>query len=141
LTIVRVQENGVTILRPGSISAADISDCAGLKIANIDENSGIVAPGMMQSHYAPRSQLNTDCRLPEGDAVMLAFGDMTGHRNLSPSGDLREAASNLYRYIRELDDMGKEKICVAPIPHRGLGIAINDRLSRAAAPRNLNGEQ
>ncbi|MCF6320957.1 MAG: threonylcarbamoyl-AMP synthase [Rhizobiaceae bacterium] len=134
-TIVGMLDGKIRILRPGLISAEELSNCTGLEVSKAGEKTGIIAPGMMQSHYAPRSKLILDCLQPENNAAMLALGAAEGHLNLSRTGDLREAASNLYRHIRELDQMGKDSICVSPIPHEGLGIAINDRLARAAAPR------
>jgi L-threonylcarbamoyladenylate synthase len=70
------------------------------------------------------------------DETLLGFGDVTGAAlNLSPSGDLAEAAANLFGHLRALDDGGSSRIAVSPVPDRGLGLAINDRLRRAAAPR------
>jgi L-threonylcarbamoyladenylate synthase len=97
---------------------------------------------MLASHYAPRAQLRLNAgEVREGEAL-LAFGPPlagSGHaravRNLSPHRDLIEAASNLFSHLRALDASGARTIAVMPIPLEGLGEAINDRLSRAAAPR------
>ncbi len=103
----------------------------------------VEAPGMMASHYAPDAVLQTNvARCPRG-AALLAFGDdMNRERggasamlNLSPAGDLREAAANLYAMLKLLDAGHPKLIAVEPVPMEGLGIAINDRLARAAAPR------
>jgi L-threonylcarbamoyladenylate synthase len=100
------------------------------------------APGMLASHYAPRAVLRLDAETSQPGEPFLGFGAFAGHcsgamLNLSESGDLREAAANLFAFLRELDAVGAEKIAVAPIPETGLGEAINDRLRRAAAPRSV----
>lgn len=139
-TIARADENSITILRSGSIDADQLAACTGLPVDYAQQGNSITAPGMMASHYAPRCKVILNCESANDESVMLAFGEHQSYakHNLSPTGDLREAASNLYGMLRELDTMGKTNICVAPIPFEGLGIAINDRLSRAAAPRGLN---
>ena len=100
---------------------------------------------MLASHYAPRAKVRLDAvRILPGEA-MLAFGGRRGCGyenaktvlNLSPTGDLAEAASNLFAFLNELDKSGAATIAVEPIPMRGLGEAINDRLMRAAAPRGV----
>jgi L-threonylcarbamoyladenylate synthase len=136
-TIARIIDGKIKILRAGSITDAELADNTGLPVESADAGAEIRAPGMMASHYAPHSQVILNCRAPTDDAVMLSFGTTgaRGDRNLSASANLIEAAANLYRHIRELDELGTGRICIAPIPQEGLGIAINDRLSRMAAPR------
>jgi L-threonylcarbamoyladenylate synthase len=95
----------------------------------------------LASHYAPRAELRLDAASASPEEAVLDFGDslkgVAGVRlDLSPSGDLIEAASHLFSYLRALDAAGAMRIAVAPIPADGLGAAINDRLRRAAAPRN-----
>lgn len=121
------------LLRPGGLPAEVIEDALGVPLG--DQGLGIVAPGQLSSHYAPRSslRLNAETRLP-GER-MLGFGTIEGDRTLSASGDLVEAAGNLFRHLHALDAGDDQSIAVAPIPERGLGRAINDRLRRAAAPR------
>jgi len=110
--------------------------------AGTDEEA-LLAPGMLVSHYAPRARLRLDAHAVEPGEALLAFGPhmVSGATqavrtlNLSAPGDLVEAAANLYSHLRELDRAGARTIAVAPIPHEGLGEAINDRLARAAAPR------
>jgi L-threonylcarbamoyladenylate synthase len=138
-TIVALGGGEPALLRSGAIAAADIERVLGRKL--IRTGSGAIqAPGMMQSHYAPRARLRLDADAPPrpGEAF-LAFGAQPHGDgpalNLSPSGDLREAAANLFAYLRALDSSGIDTIAVAPIPAEGLGEAINDRLRRAAAPR------
>ncbi len=94
------------------------------------------------SHYAPSAELRLDAASASSDEAVLDFGSSlkgaAGVRlDLSPSGDLIEAASHLFSYLRVLDAAGAMRIAVAPIPAHGLGAAINDRLRRAAAPRNV----
>jgi L-threonylcarbamoyladenylate synthase len=96
---------------------------------------------MMASHYAPHARLRLNARTVEPGEALLAFGHdvPTGSRavcNLSETGDLREAAANLFSMLRRLDKSGAETIAVMPIPDHDLGEAINDRLARAAAPRD-----
>jgi len=103
----------------------------------------IQAPGMMESHYAPDAAMRLDVNSVKRGEALLAFGrtrvagsdDAVEILNLSASGDLREAASNLFDFMRRLDATGAVTIAVEPIPFEGLGEAINDRLKRAAAPR------
>jgi L-threonylcarbamoyladenylate synthase len=102
-----------------------------------------LAPGMLASHYAPRTPLRLDVfRVAAGEALLafgptLAAGTAAATRvlNLSARGDLIEAAANLFSHLRTLDGAGATAIAVMPIPHDGLGEAIHDRLTRAAAPR------
>jgi L-threonylcarbamoyladenylate synthase len=96
----------------------------------------ITAPGQLKSHYAPHAQLRLNVTNPRAGEAYLGFGPMNGTHNLSPRGDLVEAAANLFRMLHELDATGAKTIAVAPIPMAGLGEAINDRLKRAAAPRH-----
>ena len=109
--------------------------------ASENSNASISAPGQLSSHYAPNALLRLDATGAEGNEVLLGFGPDApqGVANLSPDGDMIEAAANLYRLIRALDAEGVETIAVMPIPGTGLGEAINDRLRRAAAPRSAAG--
>ena len=95
------------------------------------------APGQLASHYAPRATLRLNAEHAEPGEVLLAFGPAAPESalNLSRSGDLREAAANLFAYLRALDAEGPREIAVMPVPQTGLGEAINDRLRRASAPR------
>jgi L-threonylcarbamoyladenylate synthase len=130
-----------TLLRPGGLSRADIEHALGRPFAEAEpaNEDAPLAPGMLSSHYAPRSQLRLNAvDLRPGEAL-LAFGPHAPHAahslNLSRSGDLVEAAANLFSHLRALDAAGAPVIAVMPIPNEGLGEAINDRLARAAAPR------
>jgi L-threonylcarbamoyladenylate synthase len=134
-TIVAVDGEGrATLLRPGAIARDEIEPITG-PLAT--PRGAIEAPGMMLSHYAPRAALRLDAERPEAGESYLAFAAPAppGGLTLSASGDLIEAAANLYAHLRALDAAGAAAIAVAPIPHHGLGEAIRDRLARAAAPR------
>ncbi|MDB5528944.1 MAG: threonylcarbamoyl-AMP synthase [Devosia sp.] len=137
-TIIRVDGGRLIQLRAGALARSDVEATIGQAVELAPKDSAIAAPGMMLSHYAPSAgvRLNT---VPEAGEAYLAFGDAAGFtgptRNLSPSGDLHEAARNLFSMLHELDASGAAMIAVAPVPMEGLGEAINDRLERAAAPR------
>jgi L-threonylcarbamoyladenylate synthase len=135
-TIVAVAADGAaTLLRPGAVARADIEAVIGpLAAAPPDQ---IAAPGMLESHYAPRARLRLDAAAPRAGEAYLAFAAPAppGGATLSERGDLVEAAANLYASLRALDAAGAQTIAVAPIPAHGLGEAIRDRLMRAAAPR------
>ncbi|SPF77567.1 L-threonylcarbamoyladenylate synthase [Pseudoprimorskyibacter insulae] len=125
-----------TLLRPGHVTREALSQVLGLPVAQRHDTDAISAPGQTASHYAPnaRVRLNAvDWALGE---ARLGFGDVDCDLNLSASEDLTEAAANLFEYLHRLDDAGATTIAVSPIPHLGLGVAINDRLTRAAAPRD-----
>jgi L-threonylcarbamoyladenylate synthase len=109
----------------------------------VDGKDAPLAPGMLPSHYAPRTRLRLNADRVAPGEVLLAFGRElpTGGKtaekvlNLSARGDLIEAAANLFSHLRALDALGASSIAIVPIPAEGLGEAINDRLARAAAPR------
>lgn len=140
-----------TLLRPGGLAREAIEAVLGRSLlapATGPQPSGSdadmpLAPGMLASHYAPRAALRLDATQVRDGEALLAFGRETiagaeGARaslNLSQRGDLVEAAAHLFSYLRALDSSGASCIAVMPIPHAGLGEAINDRLLRAAAPR------
>lgn len=141
-TIVKIEDGELRLLRPGGIAAEDIEAVVGMKMMR--GAAGIEAPGMLASHYAPGASVRLNAeKIGEGEAL-LAFGrdraegwrNAVAVRNLSEAGDLREAATNLFAYMQALDRSGAATIAVEPIPFDGLGEAINDRLVRAAAPRD-----
>jgi L-threonylcarbamoyladenylate synthase len=141
-TIVKVEDGKLRLLRPGGIAAEELEAAAGAKLIR-GAGAGVEAPGMLASHYAPGAMVRLNAtEVAAGDAL-LAFGPKRAGNsdaavamaNLSESGDLTEAASNLFSHLQALDRSGANMIAVEPIPHDGLGEAINDRLSRAAAPR------
>lgn len=121
------------LLRAGGIPQEDLEQVLGQALAQPDQ-AEICAPGMLSSHYAPRAAMRLNAGQAHDGEVLLGFGDMACDLNLSPAGDLRQAAARLFDQLHQLDKTGRP-IAVAPIPHTGLGVAINDRLARAAAPR------
>ncbi|MDR1207970.1 MAG: threonylcarbamoyl-AMP synthase [Holosporales bacterium] len=134
-TIIDASVEPYTVLRLGGASIDDIADMLGYFPQVVPLGSAIKAPGMQKRHYAPSIPLYTDqIDSAEGEAF-LGFGEYDkGPYNLSLSGNLVEAAANLFRLLSELDDSTRfSAIKVAPIPHIGLGNAINDRLSRASS--------
>lgn len=136
-TIVAVGEGAPVLLRPGAVPRDEIVAAAGTDLAD-PAGAAIAAPGMLATHYAPVTKLRLHARDVSPGEALLAFGPDAPTtegptRNLSPTGDLREAARNLFACLRELDATGAETIAVMEIPEEGLGEAINDRLRRAAA--------
>ena len=121
------------LLRAGGIPAEEIEAALGYSLAAATDGQ-ITAPGQLASHYAPAANVRLNVTQPEAGELFLGFGTMDADINLSRSGDLREAAAHLFDALHQLDAK-RQPIAVAPIPQRGLGIAINDRLRRAAAPR------
>jgi L-threonylcarbamoyladenylate synthase len=121
------------LLRPGGLAKDAIEGEIGPLAGPADQK--IRAPGMMASHYAPRLPLRLDAEAPEAGEAFLGFGPACADAtlNLSPSGDLDEAAANLYAMLHRLDRSDFTAIAVTPIPHEGRGAAINDRLARGAA--------
>jgi len=133
-TIVGLVE-GPVLLRPGGITEEALTETLGHPIAIRHNAEAISAPGQLTSHYAPLARVRLNAtEWHEGEA-RLGFGEVECDFNLSESEDLVEAAAHLFDYIHQLDASKVETIAVSPIPHCGLGVAINDRLSRAAAPR------
>ena len=147
-TILACLDGDVTLLRAGGLPRDAIERALGraVKEAAIpaDSDEAPLAPGMLASHYAPRATLRLDAHDVRPGEALLAFGPAlpAGTEraaqvlNLSARGDLIEAAANLFAHLRELDRAGVAHIAAMPIPREGLGEAINDRLMRAAAPRN-----
>lgn len=143
-TVVRIVDGRVVILRPGAVTADMLAAAAGAEVVRAFDAAtptSPLAPGQLASHYAPRARVLLDVTEPQQGTALLAFGpDVPEHSgpvvNLSPSGDLIEAATRLFASLRALDATGAPLISVMPIPQDGLGEAINDRLARAAAPRH-----
>lgn len=132
-TIVGLRDAGTwVILRPGPITEAQIADIMGGASAAMT-SSKIEAPGQLASHYAPGKPVRLDAIDAADDEFLIGFGPVAGNVSLSLTGDLAEAAARLYACLHMGAAAGQERIAVAPIPHHGIGIAINDRLGRAAA--------
>ena len=142
-TIVACLAGRPQLLRPGAITRESIESVLGSPVDSRSQaRTAPNAPGQLGSHYAPNAELRLGAASASADEAALDFGgSLQGgaarpRLDLSPSGDLVEAASHLFSYLRALDAAGPARIAVAPIPSHGLGAAINDRLRRAAAPRN-----
>lgn len=146
-TIVALVDGTPRLLRPGGLSRDDIESVLGQRLADINPDlqpDAPAAPGMLTSHYAPDARLILNAQVASPQDGLLSFGPTPlpgaarapAEFNLSPSGDLREAAANLFHALRVLDSSGVTTIRAQIIPSFGLGEAINDRLRRAAAPRD-----
>ncbi len=149
-TVLDLTGAGAVMLRPGGVPAAAIEAVIGrigrpLKLAAADATRSLRSPGMLLSHYAPSLPLRLDAVAVETSEALLAFGPQPlpgagAMWNLSPGGDLAEAASRLFAGLRWLDAegqrLGLRGIAAMPVPPEGLGEAIADRLARAAAPRD-----
>lgn len=136
-TVLDVSGDRPRLLRPGSVTREQIETLTG-PIDLAGHGDAITAPGMLASHYAPFAPVRLNARdLREGEAGLDFAGQLRAEIDLSPSGDPVEAAANLFACLRALDRPGVTAIAVAPVPEAGLGAAINDRLRRAAAPRNV----
>ena len=133
-TIVAVGEDGLRLLRPGSITIEMLEAATGLIVGTADTGA-IEAPGQMLSHYAPGKPVRIEAATAGPDEFHIGFGTVEGDASLSRSGDLSEAAARLFDVLHEADRSAATSIAVAPVPLTGLGLAINDRLKRAAAPR------
>ncbi len=125
----------LVLLRAGGVPSEALANVLGYSLT-LHQGSAITAPGQLASHYAPDARVRLDALTPHAGEVMLGFGPVPGTLTLSATGDLTEAAAHLFRHLHALDAMSPQGIAVAPIPETGLGRAINDRLRRAAAPRN-----
>ncbi len=144
-TIIGLAPDAPALLRPGGLPAETIEAALGRPLAAA--GAGITAPGQLASHYAPAARLRLDAAAPRPGELWLGFGPDAGAGsgaglNLSPTGDLHEAAANLFAHLRALDARAApgQAVAVAPVPRTGLGRAINDRLARAAAPRDQRAE-
>lgn len=123
-----------TLLRAGGVPKEAIEALLGIELAD-PVTGDISAPGQLASHYAPNAQVRLNATDWQSGERTLGFGQMECDQNLSEAADLVEAAANLFGHLHLLDAMPGDQIAVAPIPDVGLGVAINDRLRRAAAPR------
>lgn len=136
-TIIGLADGRPRLLRPGGLPVERVEEALGRPLA--DAGSGITAPGQTRSHYAPKVALALDAEVADAGAMWLAFGPLRGRRglSLSESGDLAEAATNLFAHLHAIDAAaqaaGITQVLVDRVPERGLGRAINDRLRRAAA--------
>jgi len=145
-TVVACLDERAFLLRPGGLARSRIEAVLGFELMaapQIDAGESPSAPGMLGSHYAPKARLRLEAHAVEPGEALLAFGPALAAGaelaaavlNLSPTGDLVEAAANLFSHLRAFDAAGVATIAVMPVPHAEIGEAINDRLARAAAPR------
>ncbi|MGE5506320.1 MAG: L-threonylcarbamoyladenylate synthase [Actinomycetota bacterium] len=137
-TVLDLSDARPVLLRPGGVAVEAIEAALGTEVVRPHADpTAPRSPGQLESHYAPGLPVRLGACCPRAGEALLAFGpapaDATA--NLSPTGDLEEAAANLFAMLRALDRPGFTGIAVMPIPDHGLGLAINDRLRRAAAPR------
>lgn len=130
-TIIGFLGDRPVLLREGAF----VPDLPGL-VAQTEAGDAPLAPGQLASHYAPLASVRLNVTTARPGEFLLGFGSVEGDVSLSPSGDLVEAAANLYAVLHDCDAQGVTRLAVAPIPDQGLGRAINDRLRRAAAPRD-----
>ena len=140
-TIIGLTQPQPQLLRPGGVGIERLEAALGTPLIAAGDDK-ITAPGQMTSHYAPRALMRLNADQPREGERLLGFGNVDGAAvNLSASGDLVEAAAQLFHALRALDAQGDAPIAVSPIPMVGLGRAINDRLARAAAPRAPSPDQ
>ena len=140
-TIIDLSTNIPTILRLGFITPENIEHVLGKKVLIASKTSKIKSPGMLLKHYAPSTKLRMNATSLLKNEIGLGFGNMNldseGSLNLSVSGDLAEAAANLFNFLHQLDNTARKNnlctIAVAPIPNDSIGLAINDRLYRASS--------
>lgn len=139
-TILKVEGDRVSLLRAGGLPVEVIENCLGHLIAKPQDPDTPQSPGQLQSHYAPNAAVRLNATTVEDNEMLLGFGATAdgAELNLSATGNMIEAAANLFAYMRDIDEIaGADKsIAISPIPMTGLGLAINDRLKRAAAPRD-----
>jgi L-threonylcarbamoyladenylate synthase len=130
-TIVAVTDSAIHVLRPGPIDVDKIEAMTGVSVSVRDAKK-IDAPGQLASHYAPSKPLRLNATDAKEDEWLIGFGDVSGDATLSPTGDLVEAAAQLFARLHEAEASAKPRIAVAPLSVIGIGAAIADRLARAA---------
>ncbi|MBV7265607.1 L-threonylcarbamoyladenylate synthase [Erythrobacter ani] len=132
-TIIALRAGGGwSLLRPGPITKDSLVRILGTESDDADDM--IEAPGQLSRHYSPGKPVRLEAMRAEAGEFLIGFGPVRGDCNLSPAGDLKEAAARLYSCLHEAALSNKRAIAVAPVPHEGVGRAINDRLARAATP-------
>ncbi|MDO8605405.1 MAG: L-threonylcarbamoyladenylate synthase [Phaeospirillum sp.] len=135
-TVIDLSGDRPALLRPGGVAVEALEAALGGPLSRpTDSPDAPRSPGQLESHYAPSLPVRLNAAEAGVGEALLGFGPGPATLNLSPSGDLAEAAANLFAMLRALDRPDLVGIAVAPVPEHGLGLAINDRLRRAAAPR------
>lgn len=132
-TIVAPEDTHIRLLRPGPVTTAMLEKASGLPVITGLTPGKVEAPGQLASHYAPSKPVRLNANRAEPDEYLIGFGLMPCHANLSVDADPREAAAHLFALLHQADASAAARIAIAPIPDEGLGVAINDRLRRAAA--------
>lgn len=132
-TVVAIDGDKATMLREGTLSRTRIERVTG-PLLQANPEGPLASPGMLARHYAPQASLRLNATTAKAGETLIGFGPAYPEPTLSQSGDLSEAARNLYRLLRDLDGP-QVSLAIAPIPNSGLGVAINDRLRRAALGR------
>lgn len=135
-TIGRVVDGRIVVLRPGPVTPERLAEVSGLTVVAAGEGP-VIAPGQLASHYSPTKPLRLEAVDFAADEWGIGFGAVDGDDNLSPSGNVVEAAARLFDALHRADASAKPRIAAAVVPDEGLGAAINDRLRRAAAPRGV----
>ncbi len=139
-TVIDIRSNDIIILRHGPITQKMLENRVDCKIKKKGSNKKILSPGQMFKHYSPSKKLIINSIKPKKNCSFLGFSNIMPDEkfdgialNLSNSGDLNEAASNLFKMLRFLDKTNTQEIVVAPIPNKDIGFAINDKLKRASS--------
>ena len=139
-TVVDIRSQDIIILRHGPITQKMLENKVDCKIKKKGSNKKILSPGQMFKHYSPSKKLIINSIKPTKNCSFLGFSNIMPDEkfdgialNLSNSGDLNEAASNLFKMLRFLDKTDTQEIVVAPIPNKDIGFAINDKLKRASS--------
>ena len=133
-TIVALRDDGSwQVLRPGPITEARVAAVLGRASGGGASGAAVEAPGQLASHYAPGKPVRLDADTATADEFHIGFGGVAGDFNLSPAGDCADAAARLYAALHLAARSPRRRVAVAPIPDEGIGVAINDRLRRAAA--------
>ena len=126
----------IQILRPGAISSKDINKVLKKQVSFLKKTNKLISPGLLKRHYSPGIPIKLNCKSMDDKAALIVFGKKYKSNknifNLSKSGDIKEAARNLYKTLRKIKNLGFKKINVVKIPNNKIGIAINDRLKKAA---------
>ena len=137
-TIVDARNESPVILRPGPITEEDIKTQINTLCHHSDESQldKPISPGQLTSHYAPSAKLRLNATHKQQGEIFIGFNSLNADFNLTETGDLQESATNLFDMLHLADKQNPIRIAVAPIPNKGVGEAINERLARAAAPRN-----
>lgn len=130
-TIVAIRLENIEILRPGPVTTESLQTFSKRQPSQ-QTGQKIEAPGQLASHYAPTKTVRLNAQIAEDGEWLIGFGTVAGHDNLSPTADLAQAAAHLFDALHRADASPYHSIAVADIPEKGIGVAINDRLKRAA---------